>query len=743
MKHLIYFIVALILSANLFAQGQIINVPDDQPTIQAAINFSIDGDTVLVADGLYYENINFRGKAITVSSWFLVDGDETHIDSTIINGSQPTNPDSGTVVHFHSGEDTTSVLYGLTITGGKGSYNPNAPHSNVWGAGGIAIESGAKIIYNKIIFNTVTGTHTHVYGGGILITPTQPVQIIKNVIANNKVIGVSEEDGGGGGIFCAYVNETHLLIADNIIKNNSVVSTSNVVKGSGGAIYYTHSSANPNIRNNLIFNNSTRSGGALKFADYTNDGNPTVINNTIINNSASLGAGAIFSDRPLTTVINSIIWGNTAPEYAQIYGNVIVEYSDIEGGWEGTGNIDLDPLFADTLDYFLSSNSPCVDSGNPDFLFSDIEDENNIGFAMYPALRELRNDMGAYGGNPNMVKVNLPHRIIKNCEINGSYFHPGNDTLVVSSKIESPHNQPVEVKAYIENSDGVSIDSLLMHDDGLKYDEISGDGIFHGDLVLNGVEDMYSVHVKVYLTEYNQFTTINNAASFTTTGPVQINSYQIVDVNDSLVGITDLELVNKSVSKEIATVTANLITSDSNNIVITHPKAIFGRIPPGESRKTFSKLAFVSKKQTSTFNFELEISSSGIVYWKDTLTFTIVDVKDRNELPKQYALHQNYPNPFNPSTTIKYSIPSSTVMLNSFQHLNNSEIPKQVRDDNVNVILKVYDILGREIATLVNQKQKPGNYEISWDASEQPSGVYFYKLQAGYFVRTKKMILLR
>ena len=89
-------------------------------------------------------------------------------------------------------------------------------------------------------------------------------------------------------------------------------------------------------------------------------------------------------------------------------------------------------------------------------------------------------------------------------------------------------------------------------------------------------------------------------------------------------------------------------------------------------------------------------------------------------------------------------------MLNSFQHLNNSEIPKQampagrqVRDDNVNVTLKVYDIIGREVETLVNQKQKPGNYEVTWDASNQPSGVYFYQLIAGSYTETKKMILLR
>jgi erythromycin esterase len=97
-------------------------------------------------------------------------------------------------------------------------------------------------------------------------------------------------------------------------------------------------------------------------------------------------------------------------------------------------------------------------------------------------------------------------------------------------------------------------------------------------------------------------------------------------------------------------------------------------------------------------------------------------------VPRQYFLFQNYPNPFNPSTVIKYNIPVEV---------------KSERSKVKNVTLVVYDILGREVATLVNEKQKPGNYEVIWDASEQSSGVYFYQIQAGEYIKTKKMILLR
>jgi hypothetical protein len=103
-----------------------------------------------------------------------------------------------------------------------------------------------------------------------------------------------------------------------------------------------------------------------------------------------------------------------------------------------------------------------------------------------------------------------------------------------------------------------------------------------------------------------------------------------------------------------------------------------------------------------------------------------------------FELYQNYPNPFNPTTKIRYSIPTSP--------LNPS--PYQGEGPGVRfVTLKVYDILGNEIATLVNDEQPAGNYEVGFDAATSiknpASGLYFYRLQAGEFVQTRKMILLK
>jgi len=106
------------------------------------------------------------------------------------------------------------------------------------------------------------------------------------------------------------------------------------------------------------------------------------------------------------------------------------------------------------------------------------------------------------------------------------------------------------------------------------------------------------------------------------------------------------------------------------------------------------------------------------------------DVEDGNtSIPSEFILEQNYPNPFNPSTKIKF------------------EIPGQARNDNAIVTLKVYDVLGNEIATLVNEELLSGEYEVEFNTStinhRTSSGIYFYQLKAGSFIQTKKMILLR
>lgn len=103
----------------------------------------------------------------------------------------------------------------------------------------------------------------------------------------------------------------------------------------------------------------------------------------------------------------------------------------------------------------------------------------------------------------------------------------------------------------------------------------------------------------------------------------------------------------------------------------------------------------------------------------------VTDVENSNIIPEEYSLSQNYPNPFNPTTTISFSIPNIASSFNS------------------NVTLKIYDLLGREVNTLVNEVKQPGSYQVQFDASELSSGIYFYALSAGDFYQTKKLVLLK
>ncbi len=110
-------------------------------------------------------------------------------------------------------------------------------------------------------------------------------------------------------------------------------------------------------------------------------------------------------------------------------------------------------------------------------------------------------------------------------------------------------------------------------------------------------------------------------------------------------------------------------------------------------------------------------------------------IEEVENFPTDFVLKQNYPNPFNPTTTISYSIPTPSVIARSPAMAGTQSI--------VNVALTVYNALGQKIATLVNRAQAAGNYTVQFDATDLPSGVYFYTLRAGEFVATKKMILMK
>jgi len=123
----------------------------------------------------------------------------------------------------------------------------------------------------------------------------------------------------------------------------------------------------------------------------------------------------------------------------------------------------------------------------------------------------------------------------------------------------------------------------------------------------------------------------------------------------------------------------------------------------------------------------LTLDNNGYVYagtgngvWRRPLSEIVISVEEETNQLTDFFLSQNYPNPFNPTTKIKYSIPHSS-----------------------NVQIKVFDVLGNELESLVNEEKPAGTYELTWNADQLPSGVYIYQLKAGEYTAVKKMILLK
>jgi hypothetical protein len=320
---------------------------------------------------------------------------------------------------------------------------------------------------------------------------------------------------------------------------------------------------------------------------------------------------------------------------------------------------------------------------------------------------------------------------IKTVEIFPKYLIPEGDTLFIKANIVNRENYSVSIYVKILGGELSGSDSLLLYDDGLHFDENPNDNIWGNAKLLSGLEeDIYSVETYMHDFSAGTFYKYYWLNYYTTIGPVVVDNYEIFDQSANFFKLK-YDLRNDGSTSMATAVTAEVLKTDTNVTNVTGT-LLFGNIAPGQAKSTSSTFPhnIDTQNNPSSIDFIIHIFSNGHFFWSDSLVIVTGIAENETNLPREYALNQNYPNPFNPSTTIAYSIPE----LSSFT-------------------LKVYDVLGSEVVTLVNKEKPVGNYEVEFsaiggtasggDAWNLPSGIYFYRLQAADFVETKKMVLMK
>jgi hypothetical protein len=381
--------------------SNVLNVPGSYPTIQAAINASVNGDTVVVAPGTYFENVNFKGKLITVQS---------------AQGPSVTTIDGGNlapVVNFSAAETAAAVLRGFTLQHGNatGTYGyegagvhinsasptvvGNVITANTSCADGVGISiafASPTIRDNTISGNTKQPGCSGQNGGGIYVRGAASAQIIHNSITKNTT-----DFGGGVSLFAA---GTPTLL-DNTISNNNAGYY-------GGGIYIVNQSDATIVQNLITGNTSAGSGGGLYISPPSGTRGPLLVNNTLANNSgAESGVYLTGFDAQVQLVNNIVAAATTIPAVLcdTTYSSIppVFDHNDLfnsagpatQGSCSqvvGTsGNISADPRFFAAGDFHLQGTSPAIDGGNssaPSLPATDLDG--------MPRISGVAVDQGAY-----------------------------------------------------------------------------------------------------------------------------------------------------------------------------------------------------------------------------------------------------------------------------------------------------------------------------------------------------------
>jgi len=220
-----------------------------------------------------------------------------------------------------------------------------------------------------------------------------------------------------------------------------------------------------------------------------------------------------------------------------------------------------------------------------------------------------------------------------------------------------------------------------------------------------------------------------SVALFTSVGPLNINVSGDLSVEQNEVAILEFSIENNSQSQTVPNLSLSFLAESQECIQNMSGSTFqFDDLASGETTDSYNIIVATNDNcgAGTSIVIHANIASGGAVYWEDSFALTIEALNiAQDQMPTRYSLGEAYPNPFNPTTKISYELPNSEY-----------------------VSIDIYNLMGRHIKSLVNMNQDPGLRTIEWNAtndSNQPvsAGMYIYTIQAGSFMDTKKMVLLK
>ncbi|OGU67880.1 MAG: hypothetical protein A2W30_02685 [Ignavibacteria bacterium RBG_16_36_9] len=359
-----------------------------------------------------------------------------------------------------------------------------------------------------------------------------------------------------------------------------------------------------------------------------------------------------------------------------------------------------------------------------DWMYGDTSEKNKI-FAILP---EVGNENDGFWPVPERIfpiaEENLYANLIyawgvgvidnppyiSDASLNLRYCRPLLDSVKICAFEKNPDNHTSNVFAKVTTSN----DSLIR-----EVQLIQSDSIFTVSLFPNSAkEEFYKINLQQNGIDIPSKIFLTNRLRFTTAGPVVLDSITWSYNSSFKYYVIKPYIHNNGNDFTISNPLVEITSGDSWITSILGPYT-YPSLPPGGTTTGAMFRVIVDSTFPGYFNFKARIGVDGWYYWVDSITI-VTNVEEEQALPISYGLYQNYPNPFNPSTKIKYSIQQAS-----------------------QVQVKVFDVLGNEIETLVNEEKPTGTYELTWNAANLPSGVYFYQLKARDFINTKKMILMK